>query len=109
MDDVDWNLLDHQVLRVVLLTLQGSIAHNVIKDMWSANIMAALSGMQEEPSTNNKVHLINILFNLNMRDNTFVAQHWNDVNTMTNQLSYIEIEFDDEMCPVILLGSLPNS
>ena len=71
--------------------------------------MAALSGMYEKPSANNKVHLMKKLFNLKMADSTSVAQHLNDFNTITNQLSSVEIEFDDEIRALILLASLPNS
>ena len=65
--------------------------------------------MYEKPSTNNKVHLMKKLVNLKMAKNTLVAQHLNEFNTITNQLSSIEIDFDDEIRVVIVLASLPNS
>ena len=71
--------------------------------------MKALSGMYEKPSANNKVHLMKKLFNLKMADNASVAQHLNEFNTITNQLSSIEIDFDDEIYALIVLTSLPNS
>ena len=37
-----------------------------------------------------------------------VAQHLNEFNTITNQLSSVEIELDDEIRALILLASLPN-
>ena len=71
--------------------------------------MKALSGMYEKSSANNKVHLMKKLFNLKMADNASVAQHLNEFNTITNQLSYVEIDFDDEIRALIILASLPNS
>ena len=65
--------------------------------------------MYENSSANNKVHLMKKLFNLKMADGTSVAQHLNDFNTITNQLSSVEIKFDDEIRALILLTSLPNS
>lgn len=44
-----------------------------------------------------------------MSTGTFVAQHLNDFNTITNQLSYVEIEFDNEIGVLILIMSLSNS
>ena len=38
-----------------------------------------------------------------------MAQHLNELNTITTQLSYVEIEFDDEVRALILLSSLPDS
>ena len=71
--------------------------------------MKILSSMYEKPLTNNKVHLMKKLFNLKMAEGTSVAQHLNEFNTITNQLSFVEIDFDDEIRAVIVLASLPNS
>nr|TKR83371.1 hypothetical protein D5086_0000268760 [Populus alba] len=71
--------------------------------------MEALSVMYEKPSVNNKVHLMKKFFNLKMKEGTSVTQHLNNFNTITNQLSSIEIEFDDEIRALILLVSLSSS
>ncbi|RVW83869.1 Retrovirus-related Pol polyprotein from transposon TNT 1-94 [Vitis vinifera] len=71
--------------------------------------MKALSGMYVKSSANNKVHLMKKLFNLKMAKNASVAQHLNEFNTITNQLSSVEIDFDDEIRALIVLASLPNS
>ena len=55
-----------------------------------------------------QVHLMKKLFNLKMVENTSVTQHLNEFNTITNQLLSIEIDFDDEICALIVLASLPN-
>ena len=49
------------------------------------------------------------LFNLKMAENASVAQHLNKFNTITNQLSSVEIDFDDEIYALIILASLPSS
>ena len=66
--------------------------------------MKALSGMYEKSSTNNKVHLMKKLFNLKMVENASVVQHLNEFNTITNQLSSVEIDFDDEIRALIVLA-----
>ena len=71
--------------------------------------MKALSGMYEKPFANNKVYLVKKLFNLKMVENASVAQHLNEFNTITNQLSSVEIDFDDEIRALIVLASLPIS
>ena len=71
--------------------------------------MKALSSMYEKSLANNKVHLMKKLFNLKKAEGTFIAQHLNEFNTITNQLSLVEIEFDDEVRALILLASLPNN
>ena len=49
------------------------------------------------------------LFNLKMAENASVAQHLNKFNTIINQLSFVEIDFADEIRALIVLASLPNS
>ena len=104
----EWALLDRQVLGVIKLTLSRSIAHNVIKEKTTTNLMKALSGMYEKLLANNKVHLMKKLFNLKMAENASVAQHLNEFNTIINQLSSVEIDFNDEIRALIILASLLN-
>ena len=73
------------------------------------DLMKDLSSIYEKPLGNNKVHLMKKLFNLNMAEGTPVAQHLNEFNTITNQLSFVKIDFDDEIRALIVLASLPNS
>ena len=105
----EWALLDRQVLGVFRLTLSRSVAHNVVKEKTIVNLMKALFGMYEKPFANNKVHLMKKLFNLKMAENALVVEHLNEFNTITNQLSSVEIDFDDEIRALIVLASLPNS
>ena len=107
--DEDQNLLDTQVLRVTRLTLLGSVSYNVVKEKTTVNLMKALSGMYENSSANNKVHVMKKVFNLNKAEGNLVAQHMNEFSTITNQLSLMEIEFDVEFRALILLASLLNS
>ena len=65
--------------------------------------------MYENPSANNKVYLMKKLFNLKMSENGPVGEHLNNFNTVVNQLVSVGIKFDDEICALILLASLPNS
>lgn len=44
-----------------------------------------------------------------MAKGTSIVQYLNDFNTITNQLSSIEINLDDEIWELIHLGSLSNS
>ncbi|KAE8659940.1 hypothetical protein F3Y22_tig00116959pilonHSYRG00039 [Hibiscus syriacus] len=101
-------LLNRQALGVIRLTLSCNVAFNIVKDKTTTGLMAALSSMYEKSSALNKVHLMRRLFNLRMAEGESVAQHLNELNTITNQLSFVEIEFDDEVRALILLSSLPD-
>ena len=49
------------------------------------------------------------LFNLRMPEGGFMVEHLNSFNTVVNQLVSVGIKFDDKICALILLVSLPNS
>ncbi|KAL6334618.1 hypothetical protein AAG906_019470 [Vitis piasezkii] len=78
-------LLGTKPERVIRLTLFRSVTHNVVKEKTTTDLMKALS------------------------ENASVTQHLNEFNTITNQLSSIEIDFDDELRALIILASFPNS
>ncbi|KAL5740032.1 hypothetical protein ACOSQ2_029212 [Xanthoceras sorbifolium] len=109
MKEEDWNLLDRQALGVIRLTLSRNVAFNIVKEKTTAGLITALSNMYEKPSASNKVHLMRRLFNLRMAEGASVAQHLNEHNTITTQLSSVEIEFDEQVRALILLSSLPDS
>ena len=89
--------------------MSRAVVHNVVKEKTRADLMKALSGIYEKPLANNKVHLMKKLFNLKMTENASFTQHLNKFNVITDQLSTVEIEFDDEIRALIVLASLPNS
>nr|KYP42874.1 Retrovirus-related Pol polyprotein from transposon TNT 1-94 [Cajanus cajan] len=109
MKDDEWFLLDRQALGVIRLTLSRNVAFNIAKEKTTVGLMTALSSMYEKPSASNKVHLMRRLFNLRMTEGASVAQHLNELNIVTTQLSSVGIEFDDEVRALILLSSLPES
>lgn len=71
--------------------------------------MEVLSDMYEKPSTNNKIYLMKKLFNLKKEEGAPMAEHLNEFDMMVNQLSEVEIDFNDDICALILLASLTNS
>ncbi|KAE8725614.1 Purple acid phosphatase 10 [Hibiscus syriacus] len=73
-----------QTLGVIRVTLSRNVALNIAKEKTTTILMAALSKAS-------------------------VAQHLNELNTITTQLSSVEIEFDDKVRALILLSSLPDS
>lgn len=89
MDAANWNLLDRLILEVIRLTQSRPAVHNIIKERITTDLMAALFGTNEKSMANNKVNLMKKLFNLRMAEGMSVAQHMNDFNTITNQLSSI--------------------
>ena len=97
MKQADWGLLYRQALRVVHMTLAKNVTFNIMNEKTMAGLMEVLSNMYEKPSVLNKVYLMRRLFNLKMAECASVADHINEFNVITTQLSYIKIDFDDEI------------
>ena len=55
--------------------------------------------MYEKHYANNKVHLMKKWFILKMGEGTPVVGHLNEFKMIVNQLSSVEINFDDEVVP----------
>ena len=54
-----------------------------------------LAKLYEKPSTSNKVFLMKRLFNMKMEEGGSVADHLNELNTVTSHLSSMGINFDE--------------
>ena len=87
----------------------STFTFNIVNEKTTTSLMQALSNMYEKLSTSNKVHLMRRLFNLKMAEGVFVADHINEFNVITTQLSSVDIDFDDEIKALILLSSLLES
>ena len=84
------------------------MAFNISKEKTTEGLMKALAKLYEKPSASNKVFLMKRLFNMKMSEGGSVADHLNDFNTVTNQLSSIGVNFDDEVRDLLILCSLPE-
>jgi hypothetical protein len=68
---------------------------NISKENTMKYLMKALAKLYEKPSTHNKVFLMKNLFNMNMLEGGYVDDYLNEFNTLTSQLSYVGVKFDD--------------
>jgi hypothetical protein len=46
---------------------------------------------------------------MKMSEGGSIADHLNEFNMVTNQLSYVKVDFDDEVRDFIILCSFPES
>ena len=109
MKDEEWEVLDRKELGTIQLFLASSMAFNILKEKTTVGVMSALSKLYEKPSASNKVFLLKCLFNMKMSEGGSVADHLNEFNTLTSQLSSIKVNFDDEVMDLLILCSFPES
>jgi hypothetical protein len=105
MKDKEWGVLDRKTLGMIWLSLAASVAFNISKENTMKEMMDALAKLYEKPSVSNKVFLMKRLFNMKMSKGGFVADNLNEFNTVTNHLSFVKVEFDDEVEALLILCS----
>jgi hypothetical protein len=109
MKDEEWEVLDRKTLGTIRLCLAASVTFNISKEKSTEDLMKAFARLYEKPSASNKVFLMKRLFNMKMSKGGSVADHLNEFNTVTNQLSSVKVTFDDEVRALLILCSLPES
>ena len=109
MTDAEWNILDRKALGTVRLCLTASVAFNISKETTTEGLMQTLAKLYETPLASKKVFLMRQLFNMKMSEGGSVADHLNEFNIVTSQLSSVGVNFDDEFRALLFLCSLPES
>ena len=109
MIDEEWEILDRKALGTIQLCLAASVDFNISKEKTMVDMINALAKLFEKPSTSNKVFLMKHLFNMRMSEGGSITDHLNDFNMVTNQLSSVGVNFDDEVRALLILCSLPES
>ena len=85
------------------------MAFTISKEKTTKGMMSTFGKLYEKSSASNKVFLIKHLFNMKILEGGSVAYHLNEFNTLTSQLSYTNVNFDDEVRALLILCSLPES
>jgi hypothetical protein len=106
--DEEWDILDRKALGMIRLSLEASVSFNISKEKTPKGLMDALAKLYEKPLASNKVFLMKRLFNMKMSEGGSVADHLNDFNMVTNQLSSVKVDFDDEVRALLILCSFPE-
>ena len=108
MIDEEWEILDRKELGKIWLCLAASVELNIFKETTTEGLIKAFGKLYEKPSASDKVFLMKLLFNMKMSEGGSIADHLNDFNMVTNQLSSIWVNFDDEVRALLFLCSLPE-
>jgi hypothetical protein len=106
MNDEEWKVLDRKALGTIRLSLAMSVAFSISKEKKIKELMDALDKLYENPSTSNMVFLMKRLFNMKMSEGGSIANHLNEFNTATNQISSVKVDFHDEVKALLILCSL---
>ena len=102
MPNEESDLLDRKALGSIQLCLSPLVTFNITKAKTTKYLMKTLATLYEKPSASNKVFLMKCLFNMKMVEGGYVADHLNEFNTITSQLSYVNVNFDEEIRALLM-------
>jgi hypothetical protein len=108
MKDEEWEVLDKKALGTIRLSLVALVAFNISKEKTMKELIDAFTKLYENTLASNKVFLMKRLFNMKMSKCGSVVDHLNEFNMVTNQLSSVKVDFDDEVRALLILCSLPE-
>jgi hypothetical protein len=108
MNDEEWEVLDSKTLETIRLSLEASLVFNISKEKTMKEFMDTLDKLYEKTLTSNKVSLMKRLFNMNILEVGYIADHLNEFKMDTNQLSYLKVEFHDEVKALLIFWSFPK-
>lgn len=96
-------MLNRKVLVMVRLCLKALVTFNISYEKTIKGVMDMLAKMYKKPSMINNVFFIKKLFNMQMVEGGSIPKYFNEFNIVTNQLSFVNIDIDDEIRALLLL------
>ena len=109
MIDDEWKRLDRKTIGFIRQWLDDSVFHHVSTEISAYSLWKKLESFDETKTYGNKAFLIRKLVNLKYRDGASIAEHLNEMQSITNQLSFMKMSLYDELQALLLLSSLPES
>ena len=109
MTDDEWKRLDRKTIGFIRQWLDDSVFHHVSTEISAYSLWKKLESLYERKTAGNKAFLIRKLVNLKYREGASIAEHLNEMQSITNQLSSMKMSLDDELQALLLLSSLPES
>eukprot|EP00253_Pinus_taeda_P012974 PITA_12974 len=105
----DWEDLDARALSTIRLCLADEVLFNIVEETTVSGLWEKLENLYMTKSLTNRIYLKRQLYNLRMKEGSNVAERLNFFNTLTCQLTDMEVKIQEEDKVITLLCSLPES
>jgi len=109
MSSDDWDELQMKAVSTIRLCLADEVMYHVLGDESPAGVWTKLESRYMSKSLTNKLFLKQKLFGLKMAEGADLIQHINTFNQVVSDLQRIDVKFEEEDQPLMLLCSLPIS
>ncbi|GFY95794.1 hypothetical protein Acr_11g0001000 [Actinidia rufa] len=107
--DEEWRKMNKKTIGLIRQCIGHEVFHHVAQETSAYELWIKLEEMYQEKTSRNKALLMRRLVNLKLQKETTVAEHTSEFQNLVNQLTSVDLQFDDEMQALLLLSSLPES
>ncbi|GFZ09911.1 hypothetical protein Acr_21g0005100 [Actinidia rufa] len=107
--DEEWRKMNRKTIGLIRQCIGYEVFHHVAQEMSAYELWIKLEEMYQAKTYRNKALLMRRLVNLKLQRETIVAEHTSEFQSLVNQLTSVDLQFDDEMQALLLLSSLLES
>ncbi|GFZ06608.1 hypothetical protein Acr_18g0007780 [Actinidia rufa] len=107
--DEEWRKMNRKTIGLIRQCIGHEVFHHVAQETSAYDLWIKLEEMYQAKTSRNKALLMRRLVNLKLQRETTVAEHTSEFQSLVNQLTSVDLQFDDEMQALLLLSSLPES
>ncbi|GFY91260.1 hypothetical protein Acr_07g0014560 [Actinidia rufa] len=107
--DEEWRKINRKTIGLIRQCIGHEVFHHVAQETSAYVLWIKLEEMYQAKTSQNKALLMRRLVNLKLQRETTVAEHTSEFQNLVNQLTNVDLQFDDEMQALLLLSSLPES
>ncbi|GFS38384.1 ADP/ATP carrier 2 [Actinidia rufa] len=107
--DEEWRKMNRKTIGLIRQCIGHEVFHHVAQETSAYDLWIKLEEMYQSKTSRNKALLMRRLVNLKLQRETTVAEHTSEFQSLVNQLTSVDLQFDDEMQALLLLSSLPES
>ncbi|GFS36195.1 plant UBX domain-containing protein 2 [Actinidia rufa] len=107
--DEEWRKMNRKTIGLIRQCIGHEVFHHVAQETSAYDLWIKLEEMYQAKTSRNKALLMRRLVNLKLQRETTVAEHTSEFQSLVNQLTSVDLQFDDEMQALLHLSSLLES
>ncbi|GFS37111.1 hypothetical protein Acr_00g0049940 [Actinidia rufa] len=95
--DEEWRKMNRKTIGLIRQCIGHEVFHHVAQETSAYDLWTKLEEMYQAKTSQNKALLMRRLVNLKLQRETIVAEHTSEFQNLVNQLTSVNLQFDDEI------------
>ncbi|KAA8518002.1 hypothetical protein F0562_015476 [Nyssa sinensis] len=105
----EWKKMNRKTIGQIRQWTDHSVFHHVAQETSAYSLWEKLETMYQPKNAWNKACLMRRLINLKLKNESSIAEHTSEFQSLVNQLATAKMDLDDETQALLLLSSLPDN